>query len=133
MGNRLKYRGTRKNRNILITKYIHIQSTTVYVPSSELGLSHPFSRLGVGPSWPLPPEPEPKGGGAHSPAGEGLGESKFRRLEKKLSPLPTLRSLSSFLDLAGRENQTTTQCRSYTEEEEGPLMLYNYVQVAQIV
>jgi hypothetical protein len=26
------------------TKYIHIQSTTVYVPSSELGLSHPHSR-----------------------------------------------------------------------------------------
>ncbi len=35
----------------------------------------------------LPPEP---GGGAHSPAGEGLGESQFRRLEKKLSTLPTL-------------------------------------------
>jgi hypothetical protein len=35
-------------------------------------------------SVPLPPEP---GGGAHSPAGEGLGESQFRRLEKKLSTL----------------------------------------------
>jgi hypothetical protein len=30
------------------------------------------------------------GGGAHSPAGEGLGESQFRRLQKKLSTLPTL-------------------------------------------
>jgi hypothetical protein len=30
------------------------------------------------------------GGGAHSPAGEGLGESQFRRLEKKLSTLPSL-------------------------------------------
>jgi hypothetical protein len=30
------------------------------------------------------------GGGAQSPAGEGLGESQFRRLEKKLSTLPTL-------------------------------------------
>jgi hypothetical protein len=29
-------------------------------------------------------------GGARSPAGEGLGESQFRRLEKKLSTLPTL-------------------------------------------
>ncbi len=38
-------------------------------------------------SVPLPPEP---GGGAHSPAGEGLGESQFRRLEKKVSTLPTL-------------------------------------------
>jgi hypothetical protein len=34
----------------------------------------------------LPPEP----GRAHSSAGEGLGESQFRRLEKKLSTLPTL-------------------------------------------
>jgi hypothetical protein len=33
---------------------------------------------------PIPP------GGAHSPAGERLGEFLFRRLEKKLSPLPTL-------------------------------------------
>ncbi len=65
------------------TKYVNIKSTTVYVPSSELGLSQPLSRQRV---VPLPPEP----GGAHSPAGEGLGESQFRRLEKKLSTLPTL-------------------------------------------
>jgi hypothetical protein len=36
------------------------------------------------------PAPEPKGGGAHSPAGEGVGESQFRRLEKKHSTLSTL-------------------------------------------
>ncbi len=36
------------------------------------------------------PPPEPKGRGADSPAGLGLGESQFRRLEKKLSTLPTL-------------------------------------------
>jgi hypothetical protein len=30
------------------------------------------------------------GGGAHSAACEGMGESQFRRLEKKLSTLPTL-------------------------------------------
>jgi hypothetical protein len=51
-----------------ITKYVYVESTTVYVPSSELGL--------------FPPEP---GGGTHSPAGEGLGESQFRRLEKRLA------------------------------------------------
>jgi hypothetical protein len=34
--------------------------------------------------------PRTVGGGAHLPAGEGLGESQFRRLEKKLSTLPTL-------------------------------------------
>jgi hypothetical protein len=39
-------------------------------------------------SVPLPPEPG--GGGAHSPAGDGLGESQFRRLEKKLGTQPTL-------------------------------------------
>jgi hypothetical protein len=37
------------------------------------------------------PPPRIRGGGTHSPAGEGLGESQFRRLEKKLSTLPTLR------------------------------------------
>jgi hypothetical protein len=43
-------------------------------------------------SVPLPSEPK---GGAHSPAGEGVGESQFRRLEKKLSTLPTLCSIGS--------------------------------------
>jgi hypothetical protein len=36
----------------------------------------------------VPLHSEPGGGGAHSPAGEGY--SQFRRLEKKLSTLPTL-------------------------------------------
>ncbi len=39
------------------TKYISIKSTTVYVPSSELGLSHPLSRQRVCPS------PRNQGGG----------------------------------------------------------------------
>ncbi len=34
--------------------------------------------------------PPPGPGGAHSPAGEGLGESQLLRLEKKLSTLPIL-------------------------------------------
>ncbi len=38
-------------------------------------------------SVPLPPEP---GGGGQSPAGEELGESQFRRLQKKPNTLPTL-------------------------------------------
>jgi hypothetical protein len=67
------------------TKYVYIKSTTVYVPSSELGLSQPVSRQRVCPS-----SPNRGRGGAHSPAGEWLGESQFRRLEKKLSTLPTL-------------------------------------------
>jgi hypothetical protein len=65
--------------------YVYIKSTTVYIPSSELGLSQPLSRQQVCPS---PKNRE--GGGAHSPAGEWLGESQFRRLEKKLRILPTL-------------------------------------------
>ncbi len=60
------------------TKYLYIKSTTVYVPSSKLGLSHPLSRQRVCPS------PRNRGGGA-SQAGEGLGESQFRRLEKSLA------------------------------------------------
>jgi hypothetical protein len=56
-----------------------IKSTTVYVPSSELGLIQPLSRQ------PMCPFPQNQGGGAHSPAGEVLGESQFRRLEKSLA------------------------------------------------
>jgi hypothetical protein len=79
-------KGTRSRIRIRNTaaKYAYIKSTTVYVPSSELGLSQPLSRQQVCPF------PQNRGG-AHSPAGEGLGEeSQFRRLEKKLSTLPTL-------------------------------------------
>ena len=43
---------------------------------------------------PLPlasvPPSGPKGGGTHSPTAEEVGEFQFRRLEKKLSTLPTL-------------------------------------------
>jgi hypothetical protein len=38
------------DRYTVHTKYIHIKSTTVYVPSSELGLSHLLSRQRVFPS-----------------------------------------------------------------------------------
>jgi hypothetical protein len=64
---------------VQISTGITSSTTTVYVPSSELGLSHPLSRRRVSPSLGI------KGGGAHSPAGEGLGESQFRRLEKSLA------------------------------------------------
>ncbi len=55
------------------------------VTSSEIGTPPP----------PLPqasvyPLPEPKEGGAHSPAGEGVGGSRLGRLEKKPSTLSTL-------------------------------------------
>jgi hypothetical protein len=57
------------------TKYIYV----MYVPSSELGLSYPLSRQRVRPP------PRTKGGGGHSPAGEGLGESQLRRLNESLA------------------------------------------------
>ncbi len=84
----------RTRRYVEGTNYIYIKSTTVYVPSSELGLSHPtpFSPASV----PLPKEPGGGGAvfflrgtlagekgvgrvpmGAHSAASEGLGESQF--------------------------------------------------------
>ncbi len=58
------------------SKHIKSWSTTVYVLSSELGLSHPFLASECAP----PPQAK----------GDGLGESQFWRLEKKLSNLPTL-------------------------------------------
>ncbi len=64
-----------------ITKYLYIQSTKVYVFSSELELPQPLSRKRV-----CPP-PGPKGGGGHTPAAKGVGEFQFRRLERKLSTL----------------------------------------------
>ncbi len=66
----LASQGVRKKdmSSIWATKYLYIKGTTVYVPSSELILSHPLSRKRV---CPFPPEP--KGEGAHSPVGEGFG------------------------------------------------------------
>ncbi len=51
-----------------------IQSAKLFLQSSELGFPHPLTRSRVCPSPPLVP-----GGGAHSLAGEGVGESQFRR------------------------------------------------------
>jgi hypothetical protein len=54
----------------------------------------PLVGIGTLPSLLLPAivpfAPEPKGEGAYLPAGEGFGQSQFRRLEKKLSNLPNL-------------------------------------------
>jgi hypothetical protein len=47
----------------------------------------PFSRKRV---YPSPLNQKKEGGGANSPLGEGVGESQFQRLEKKLSNLFTL-------------------------------------------
>ncbi len=76
---------------LTVTLYhkVHIiKSTTVYVPSSESGLSHPLSRQRVCPS-----AGNQGGGGAHSPAGEGLGSPNSIVWRKNLITLPTLCSL----------------------------------------
>ncbi len=60
----------KQNPSDTVTQYLMyscIESTTVYVPSSELGLSHPVSRQRVCPS------PEPKGGGHTRPLARGWG------------------------------------------------------------
>ncbi len=59
--------------------------SVLYVPSSELGLSQPLlQRQRVCPS------PQNRGVGGGGTLACGLGESQFRRPEKKLSTLPTL-------------------------------------------
>jgi hypothetical protein len=58
-------------------------NTTVYFPSSELGLPHPISRMRVCP-------PEPVEWGGYTLACMGGGMSQFGRLKKKLSTLSTL-------------------------------------------
>ncbi len=49
----------RRKQNFVPTKYIYILSTTVYVPSSELGLPYPFNRRRL-----CPPRNQ-RGGGVH--------------------------------------------------------------------
>jgi hypothetical protein len=50
------------------------QSAKLFLQSSELGLSHPLTRRRVSP-----PPPNPCSGERGTLAGEGLGESHFRR------------------------------------------------------
>jgi hypothetical protein len=69
------------------TKYIHIESTTAYVPSSELRLSHPP----LSPASALCPSPwNKRGGGGYTCVGvRGWGSSNSNTREKA-STLPTL-------------------------------------------
>ncbi len=59
-------------RRTLITEYR--QGAKLFLQSSDLGLPHPLSRRRV-----APPPTLWSGEGTHSLAGEGLGESQFRR------------------------------------------------------
>jgi hypothetical protein len=58
---------------------------TVPFPAHLLNFPTGFHPTPACECAPLPPPP-----GSHSLAGEGVGKSQFRRLEKKLSTLPTL-------------------------------------------
>jgi hypothetical protein len=51
------------------------QSAKLFLQSLELGLSQPLTRTRVCP----PPHPLVPGGGAHSLAREGVGETQFQR------------------------------------------------------
>ncbi len=72
------------SRTGLSTKYIYTSSTYAACPLVGIGTPHPSSPAS---EWALPPEPKV---GTHSPACEGMGESQFGRLERKLSILSTL-------------------------------------------
>jgi hypothetical protein len=61
-------------RWVYTTKYVHIKSTTVYAPRWNWDSPQPPTRRLV---CPLPPVV--LGGGEHSLARKGLGESQFRR------------------------------------------------------
>ncbi len=65
-----------QSHKLRIYNYVYIKSTTVGIGT----LPTPLSPASV----PLSPVPG-GGGGAQSPAGEGLGKSQFRRLEKSLA------------------------------------------------
>jgi hypothetical protein len=66
------------------TKYSiqYIKSTTVYEMSPRRNWGSPTPSFA---SECFPPPGSKGGGGGHSPAGKGLGESQFRRLEKSLA------------------------------------------------
>ncbi len=64
----------------LSTKYVYIKSTTVYVPSSELGLSQPLSQS-LASECALPPEP---GRGPTRLLVRGWGSPNFDDLWKSL-------------------------------------------------
>jgi len=70
----------------ICTKYIQSTRHSVCLLSSELGLSTPSLASECAP----PPDTKWGGGDIFLPAGEGLGESHFRRLEKRLCTLPIL-------------------------------------------
>ncbi len=80
-----------------------MKSTTVYVPSSELGI---WDSPNPSPASECALPHGPKVGGARSPAAKGVGESQFRRLEKKLSTLPTLCS-----GCLSKEKEERNKCR----------------------
>jgi hypothetical protein len=86
---RIRYRHIYKKNSISCVRVNNPQSTYINRAPQCMSLRRNWDSPMHPPlspaSVPLPPEP----GGAHSPAGEGLGESQFRRLEKKLSTLPT--------------------------------------------
>jgi hypothetical protein len=81
-----------------LTSFASVSSCTVYIPKisthkvniyKEYHSVCPLVGTGTLPSPSFAsecvPPPGTKGGGAHSPAGKGLGESQFRRLEKGLA------------------------------------------------
>ncbi len=80
------------------TKYVYIKSTTVYVPSSELGLPQPLSSQGVCPS------PHNQGGGHTRMRVRGWGSPNSEDWRK---------SFALFLLCVGVWNGTPAICWKY--------------------
>jgi hypothetical protein len=76
-----RYHSGEQIQMVETTKYIY----TYYL---EYHSAFPSPELGPSPAS-VYPSPEPKEGGTHSPASEGVGETQFARLEKP-STLSTL-------------------------------------------
>ncbi len=80
----------------------------MYGPSSELRLPQPLSRKRL-----CPPPPRTKGWVGTLACGWGVGESQFRRLEKKLCTLPTLWPKTSNIGSRGLQQAAWCFTRSF--------------------
>ncbi len=88
-----KGKGVEKQRGpLLLFEYSKAQSTYIYRAPQCMSLRRNWDSPNPSPAskCALPPPPHQRVAGAHWPAAVGVGESQFRRLEKKLSTLPTL-------------------------------------------
>jgi hypothetical protein len=88
--------------------YIHIWSTTMYVPPSELGLPHPLSCKRVCPAR------NQSGGGGGGTAGEGAGSPNSDDWRKSLALCLLCTTIDLSLGLWVHYNALNTLCFTWT-------------------